>query len=163
MLLKFVNKIKDIVYTQELRSSSLASYQEHYILAASYAYDETPGKFLPWNTGEALYGVLKEHFEETGTVPSRDRILSELMPFFLMDSSIAPKALAEYIVFKEKPCEAHIKWLRKEINKAFQNISSLEEFSKDIFSNLIMYPIPWFKLITPQTKEIIINMIPWEC
>jgi hypothetical protein len=47
-------------------------------------------------------------------------IWSELVPFLAMKETDAATALAEYVVFKERPTEARVAWLKRLINSALR-------------------------------------------
>lgn len=107
------------------REAMRMSYQKHVGLAKSGRMP-TVADDPPEHIG--LFGALKSFYLTHGVERTDIDIWPELVPFLLMDSSVAPEALAEYAVFQENPSEAKISWLRHLINESLRRPVQNEEY-----------------------------------
>ncbi len=136
------------------RDAMRESYQKHHDLARKGLL---PAAVEPHYAG--LYGALGSRYRLRGLLPrdvTRDVILrSELAPFLAMSEEDAVEALAEYVLWQERPTWARTEWLAQKINETLNGPKNNEVllFAGAAFIN----KVAWYKLLTPRNKEIFIN------
>jgi len=107
-MLKFLRNIGSVERTRE---SIRISYEKHLAGAA-----DACGDLDPHSVG--LYGALATRSRLMGRPGSEVEIWADLAPFLGMAPGQAIEALAEYVVYLERPIEARGAWLRTLINDA---------------------------------------------
>lgn len=95
------------------RESIRMSYRKHVNMARS---GRLPAVDAPHVIG--LFGALASRYRVMGKESSEPSIYSELAPFLGMEESEGVEALAEYVVYQERPGEARLAWLREVINRS---------------------------------------------
>jgi hypothetical protein len=102
-----------------------------------------------------LYGALASRYKSYGVSVSQREIWQELVPFLLMTEQEAPQALAEYVLYKERPNEARVPWLQNLLNNALRRLPSSDDSSKKIFASLAYHNMVLFNFLDRDTREII--------
>jgi hypothetical protein len=72
--------------------------------------------------GFALYQALGTRYLVTRKPCNELALYAELMPFGVMNETVAAKMLAEYVVFQERPREAQVDELRAHFNGAIRDL-----------------------------------------
>lgn len=104
-----------------------------------------------------LYGALSTRYKSAGMPVVEMVIWAELAPFLLMKETDAVESLAEYVVYKERPLEAKVSWLKKLINDAFQMVPSSEESSAymELAPMGMINQVAWCNLLDPDIRSAI--------
>jgi hypothetical protein len=106
------DKIKKIMGADGCREAMRLSYQKH-LRGANQGIGPKDGTPPYW---VGLYGALATRYKSYGVSVSEREIWQELVPFLLMTEQEAPEALAEYVLYKERPNEARVPWLQNLLN-----------------------------------------------
>lgn len=104
-----------------------------------------------------LYGALSTRYKGAGMPVVEMVIWAELAPFLLMKETDAVEGLTEYVVYKERPLEAKVPWLKKLINDTLQMTHSSEESSTymDMVPMGMLNQVAWCNLLDPDIKSAI--------
>jgi len=124
--------LKNIGTAEGTRESIRFSYQKHKNNASTGAQDD------PHSVG--LYGALATRYRLLRQPASEEQIWVELLPFLVMPQSDSVKALAEYVVYLERPEAAEEVWLRSVIN---QSLSTVDETRAQVVAMAIANRVPW--------------------
>ncbi len=103
-----------------------------------------------------LYGALATRYRvrwQEAAKPTEPEIWIELIPFLVMDEEDSIEVLAEYILYKERPEEAKIFWVKDRINKALSRIPELAQEQKETIPHVAR----WYNLIEPDNKKRLFN------
>lgn len=99
---------------QGIRDAMTKSYHRH--------VRQWTGQSLPDGTTlhqVCLYGALSTRYKAGFQSASEVVIWAELAPFLNLEPDYGLAALAEYVVYKEKPLDAKRKWLSSQVKKGF--------------------------------------------
>jgi hypothetical protein len=80
-------------------------------------------------------------------------IWDELAPFLSMEEQAAVDALAEYVIYQERPKDTQITWLSEMINAALQNPTT--ETHRKLAALGVMNQVAWCALLTSNTMKMI--------
>jgi hypothetical protein len=103
----------------------------------------------------ALYGALGSRYKRRRITITELDILAELVPFLLMSEREAPEALAEYVVYQERPREARTFWLKKLINDSLRRVEFSEESVRTMAIMAVKNSVAWCDLINHDVKKIL--------
>jgi len=142
------NLFKNINSAEGAREAMRLSYKKHLDLARQ---GKIPSAHNPCHTG--LYGALGSRYKMRGMPVTEIVLWSELVPFLLMKETEATEALAEYVVYQEKPEEANISWLKKLINTALRVAPSSEELLRSTASLGFLDQVAWCNLLDIDVKN----------
>jgi hypothetical protein len=133
------------------REAMLDSYAKHVKLALKGGIDVEASS--PHFAG--LYGALASRYRAWGERTDEGTVWLELAPFLLMDAAVAPKALAEYVLYKERPKAAKVAWLREQINGAIRNTApSPDSLASGLARAALLQPA-WLELLDGDVMEAI--------
>lgn len=132
-----------------IREAMRESYENH-VRAAREGTIPTGGD-SPHTFG--LYGALASRYLVRRIPSSEIAVLSELAPFHVMKETEAVEALAEYVVFCERPQDAQVTWLKAAINRALN--SSSDSSWLLMAGNGLANGAAWGALLEPSTMEAI--------
>jgi hypothetical protein len=118
-LFKFLKNFGSVEGTRE---SIRVSYKKHFVGAAKLAGDSSPHSV-------GLYGALATRRRLMGRFGSEVEVWAELAPFLSMAPDQAIDALAEYVVFLERPGEARTAWLRTLVNQSLATTGPHEQLA----------------------------------
>jgi hypothetical protein len=93
-----------------VREAMRMSYKKHFRRAML-------GKGRPGTSPHqmALYGAMGTRYMTRGQEPAEAVIWAEVAPFMKLERSEGIEALAEYVVFQERPAEARVDWLTERL------------------------------------------------
>jgi len=134
------------------REARRDSYEKHVRLARQ---GRIPTEDLPHTVG--LYGALASRYRVRGAPVVEVAIWGELAPFLEMKETEAVEALAEYVVFQERPQDARVTWLKGTINSALQSCS--DESRKAMAGAGLINQVAWCALLEPSTRKAIEDAI----
>ena len=141
--LKFLQNIGNAESTRE---SIRQSYKKHFELAALARHGSDCHSV-------ALYGALATRYRLMKRPVVEVEIWAELAPFLGMLPGRGVEALAEYIVYQERPGEARTSWLKEEINNALMLRGPHLQFAVFALGNRVL----WTNWLNAGTKRNIIN------
>lgn len=136
------------------REAMRQSYRKHYDLAQQGL---APTDSSPHHAG--LFGALGTRYKlrdvlARGGIP--DVVLwPELTPFLLMSQEDSVEALAEYVLWQERPAAARTEWLAQKINKALRTESTSEDSPRQAASYALINKLGWCELLDPENKKIL--------
>jgi len=133
------------------REAMFFSYKKH--LKPSNRTEDLKGSMPLHHV--ALYGALGSRYRRRRITITELDIWAELVPFLLMSEREAPEALAEYVVYQERPREARTFWLKVLINDSLRKIESFEESMKIMVAMTMKNNVTWCNLINSDVKEIL--------
>ena len=134
-----------------VREAIRISYIKHVRLASQ-------GKIPTADTSPhhvGLYGALSSRYKASGIQTNEVILWGELAPFLLMRESDSIEALAEYVVFKEKPQEAKEQWLKKAINDALRVPPASDESPRTFAPIGIINQVAWCNLLDADIENIL--------
>lgn len=102
-----------------------------------------------------LYGALASRYKVLRMPMMEVVIWAELVPFLLMRETEAVEALAEYVVYKERPSEAKVSWLKKLINDALRTAPACAESPRTMAPMGMINQAAWCELLHPDIKSAI--------
>jgi hypothetical protein len=106
-------------FPEECRNAMRRSYQKHYDLARRGLAPTTSDAHQA-----ALFGALGTRYKLRGVLRHSDFpdvvLWPELAPFLLMSQQDAVEALAEYVLWQERPSTARTEWLARKVNEALR-------------------------------------------
>ena len=153
MLTKILQDIKDVFVSDYYRSRIVKLYRQHAAvpgLSGSTAINTFSGPHC-----EALLRTYEAQGASSAASFSYSHMQAELLPFFLMDADTAPKALAEYIIFKKNPKRADAVWLQEEINRAFFSATTWNQIMQSALTRAVAIKAPWLELIEDDVIRLI--------
>ena len=109
-----------------------------------------------------LYGALASHYGAERPPRPEIQIVTELIPFFLMDENEGVDALAELVVQEELPLEARSVWLGERIRWAIRErlpVAS-EAMRGGAARALRQGHRPWLAFIGAEEQEVILAAAP---
>jgi len=131
-----------------IREAMREAYENHRRAAIARTIPVPPGE-CPHHFG--LYGALASRHIVRNIPCSEIVILSQLAPFYLMDETDAVEALAECVVFWERPRDARLSWLTAKINKAL--LTAPDNTYLLMAAHGIMNGASWAQLLEPNTMQ----------
>lgn len=131
-----------------IRETMGESYNKHVRLAMQ---GRSPTQDPPHVVG--LYGALGTRYLSRGTRVAERELWGELMPFLAMEEADAVEALAEYVVFQERPEDARTIWLKGMINSALK--APKNEASIELATAGLVNRVAWCSLLEPDTLTAI--------
>lgn len=138
-------------FPERCREAMRQSYQKHYDLARSGLAPPTSD---PHHAG--LFGALGTRYKVRGVLRYTgfpDVVLwPELAPFFLMSQQDAVEALAEYVLWQERPSAARTEWLARKINDALHTNPSSENSPRHLASAAFINQVKWSDLLDPENR-----------
>ncbi len=99
-----------------------------------------------------LYGALGARYRARG-INIGVGIWHELAPFLALAEQEAVEALAEYVLFQERPKDARITWLKEIINSALKNVTN--DSQRRLAAVGVLDQVAWCALLTSDTMRII--------
>lgn len=134
------------------REAMRQSYQKHYDLAQ---------RGLAPTTGDphemGLFGALGTRYKLRGILRYPDFpdvvLWPELAPFLLMSQQDAVEALAEYVLWQERPSAARTEWLARKINEALRSKPSSEDSPRHFESDAFINQVRWCELLDPENRK----------
>lgn len=133
------------------REAMRESYEKHVRKAKQERIKESP----PHEAG--LHGALATRYLARGTPAKEILLWGELAPFLAMKEAEAVEALAEYIVFQERPKEARVAWLKEAINSALCSCSANSRIA--LAAGGLINQVAWGALLKPETRGAIEDAI----
>ena len=128
------------------------SYQKHYDLARRGAALTTSDAHQA-----GLFGALGTRYKLRGVLRSPgfpDVVLwPELAPFLLMSRQDAVEALAEYVLWQERPSTARTEWLARKINDALRTKPSNEDSPRHFAWTAFINQVRWCELLDPHNRK----------
>jgi|SRR3954462_8143981 hypothetical protein len=147
--------MKDLLKTppQASRARTRRLYQKFFDLEAN---GSSLIKLDPHEAG--LLGVLRTHYSARGIepIPPVYVLLSELAPFSVMKKDDAVEALAEYVLWMEKPRYAKKSWLTTKILEALSTRPGDESPQQPSAHLAVKNNVGWCDLLYPRTKALIL-------
>jgi hypothetical protein len=146
--------LRNIFNAEGIREAVRISYIKHMKGAPSKTIPESSIHF------SSMLGVLMTRYRSRGIQINEIAIYGEISPFLCMDPLKAIEALAEYIVFIEKPWDARINWLKNTLNQALQLPERGPEGKGAQKSAALMLmemgnAIKWYEWLEPQTLSFL--------
>lgn len=139
-------------FPEGCRRAMRQSYQQHYDLALRGA---TPTTSDAHDAG--LFGALGTRYKLTGVFRAPgfpDVVLwPELAPFLLMSQADAVEAVAEYVLWQERPSAARTDWLARKINEALRNKPSSEDSPRHFASAAFINQVRWCDLLDTENRK----------
>jgi hypothetical protein len=130
------------------REAMRESYVKHVQLARE---GRIPTTDPPHTVG--LYGALGSRYRARGTPVVEAVMWGELAPFLAMRESDAVEALAEYVLYQERPRDARLHWLKELINSS---LGSCKDSSRMAMAAVgFINQVAWCSLLEPKTVEMI--------
>jgi len=145
------DKIKKIMSSEGCREAMRLSYKKHLSGARHGIWPKEYGTPSYW---VGLYGALASRYKGYGISVGEREIWEELLPFLLMSEQDAPEALAEYVVYKERPNEAKVSWLKNLINNALQRLPYFENSYKPWLVTSAYCNMAWFNLLDEDIVKV---------
>jgi hypothetical protein len=145
MLTKILQDIKEVFVSDYCRYQIVKLYRQHAAVVGPAGSTDINAFSGPHC--DALLRTYKAQGASSGASFSHAHMQAELLPFFLMDANIGPKALAEYIIFKKNPKRAEAVWLKEEINRAFSSASTWNQQLQSALTQAVAIKAPWLQLI----------------
>lgn len=127
----FWNLLKNLNNAEGIREAMRMSFDKHYKLALEGSIGQ--GDVEPLHG--ALFGALASRYLLSGvpnTGTTEVLCWAELGPFLWLDGTTAREALAEYVVYKERPADARIGWLEAVVKRGCEKGAG-----EDWFENLV--------------------------
>lgn len=129
-----------------VRKSMLDAYARH---RAGAETGQTPDAgHPPHHVG--LFGALASRYAARRKNAPEVVVWGELAPFLMMNEEIAPRALAEYVVFKEQPERADLVWLHGMINSSIGNGS--DSYTLTLAMAALTQMAPWGILLDEEAR-----------
>ena len=136
------------------REAMRQSYQKHYDLARRGLAPTTSD---PHHAG--LFGALCTRYKVRGVLryPGFPDVVlwPELAPFLLMSEQDAVEALAEYVLWQERPSAARTEWLARKINEALCTKPSSENSPRHSASAAFINQVRWCELLDLENRTIL--------
>lgn len=133
--------------TEGCREAMRESYEKH----VREARREGIKGSSPHEVG--LYGALGTRYIVRGTPVAEVILRGEIAPFLVMKEAEAVEALAEYVVFQERPKDARVAWLKKAINSSLR---SCRETSRTAMAAAgLINQVAWCALLEPDTLKVV--------
>jgi hypothetical protein len=124
--------LKNIGNAESTRESIRLSYKKHSAGAAAAEHDTD-------RHSVGLYGALATRYRLMRRRVVEVEVWAELAPFLAMSVGRGVEALAEYIVYQERPNEARTSWLKKEINNALMLRGAHLQFAVIAIANQVLW------------------------
>lgn len=141
-------------FPEGCREAMRQSYHKHYDLARRGV---APVHTDPHRAG--LFGALGTRYIARGVIPNPafpDVVLwPELAPFLLMSKEDAVEALAEYVLWQERPSAARREWLAAKINKALSSKPSGDDSPRSLAPSALLNNVRWCELLYSETRMIL--------
>jgi hypothetical protein len=102
-----------------------------------------------------LFGALATRYRLIGRSISEVEIWQELAPFLEMSKPDSIEALAEYIVFLERPEDAKLPWLRAAVYGAVTNARTFRQLT----DMAIARGVPWVSFLRLTPEELGSNLV----
>ena len=145
------NLIRNLNNADGIREAMRMSFDKHYRLAIEGNIGQGDVQTLH----AALFGALASRFRVSG-VPNNDLmqmlVWVDLGPFLWLDSSLAREALAEYVVYKERPADARIAWLEAVVTQGCEKGSG-EEWFESLMVAARLQVVVWLLLYEGRGEE----------
>ena len=130
------------------REAMRESYHKHVQIARE---GRIPTTDPPHTVG--LYGSLGSRYRARGTPIVEAVMWGELAPFLAMREVEAVEALAEYIVYQERPRDARVPWLKNLVNSS---LLSCKDSSRVAMAAVgFINQVAWCSLLEPKTMKMI--------
>ena len=97
-----------------------------------------------------LYGALGSRYRVRGLPVIETLIWGELAPFLAMKEQQAIEALAEYVLFQERPSDARVAWLKGQVNMALRSCNDGTWLGMAAFG--LDNQVPWCSLLEPGVR-----------
>jgi len=104
-----------------------------------------------------LYGALSTRYKARLKSVPEVVIWFELCPFLLMKKNEAVEALAEYVVYKERPSNARVTWLKELVNSSISLCENDEQMAVAVGG--FLNKVAWCALLDQETKKTIENAV----
>lgn len=143
-----------------IREAMMQAYQRHY---DGRRQGKGAGGDSPHAAG--LYGALATRYTASRKPMPEVAIWAELTPFLLMPKEMAPKALAEYIVYQSKPDKADVLWLTEVVAQALKKLTAPKSLDDDLRGYLastvaaLEMEAPWSQLLKPDIIRKIRSLV----
>ena len=147
----FWNLLKNLGYPEGIREAMRMSYDKHYRLALGGQIVQ--GDVEPLHA--ALFGAMASRYQLSGVPHSAMTevlIWAELGPFLWLDGPTAREAIAEYVVYKERPSEARIAWLEAVVRRGCEKGSG-EEWFENLMVAARLHEVVWLLLFEGRGEE----------
>lgn len=100
-----------------------------------------------------LYGTLGTRYIARGMPVTEVILWGELAPFLVMKEAEAVEALAEYVVFQERPKDARVTWLKEALNSALRSCRDTSRTAMAVAG--LINQVAWCALLEPHTMKAI--------
>lgn len=145
------NLLKNLNNPEGIREAMRMSYDKHYRLALEGRIGQ--GDIDPLHA--ALLGAMLSRFRLSG-VPNNQLVQvlvwADLGPFLWLDQATAREAVAEYVVYKERPADARIAWLEAVVRQGCE-----KGIGDEWFDNLVvaakLHQVVWLLLYEGRGAE----------
>jgi hypothetical protein len=138
-------------FPERCREAMRQSYRKHYDLVRRGA---APVHTDPHHAG--LFGALGDRYKVRGVLRDPafpDVVLwAELTPFLLMSKEDSVDALAEYVLWQERPSAARKEWLTQKINRALSTKPSSNDSPRSLASLGLINNVSWCELLYSETR-----------
>ena len=141
------NLISNIGNAEGIREAMRMSFDKHYSLGQRKTAD-TP-------LAIALFGAMGSRYRTRGLPADGEAetaIWGDVVPFLCLDKNTAREALAEYVVYKERPREARIAWLTQIVQKGHRASLGKEGF-RELGEMAQANGVPWLLLVEGRGEE----------
>lgn len=130
------------------REAMRMAYNKHFRPAKQKA-----GGSSPHHVG--LYGALGSRYAGRGQNIPEPALWGELSPFMLMEEDLSVEALAEYVLYQERPWDADTEWLKSEINKAFRSAPKTPESPITLALTGVINKVAWLDLLDKDVQHLL--------
>ena len=150
--------MRNLFNAEGIREAMRVSYKKHFDNADKHVSIESDRH----RHGIGLYGALASRYQAKLAGKEEVVIQGEIAPFLCMERELGIAALAEYVVFQERPSEARVDWLKENLNEALCAAPQGDDDPRALALIGMVNNVPWCPLLEENTKEKILSLMDTE-